>query len=235
MRVFFEHDPLLGWRHKPNHTGLFFQTEHETTLSYNSQGIRGPEYSINKPADEFRIAIIGDSFADGYTVEFEDLFSEVLKQQLIERTGRNVEVINFGVAGYSTDQELLLYQRKVKLYQPDITILMFQDNDVWFNSVEYLEAWGSGYKPLFRIDNGTLKLTNVPVPPPVPPRLGGVGKIKGVLHRNSSLYRLVVQKIKNTPRLYSLAHELRLADPPYDHGKHVFPKVYGVFRKTYSP
>ncbi|MCP4262240.1 MAG: hypothetical protein GY774_32775 [Planctomycetes bacterium] len=234
MRQFFEHDPLLGWRHKPNYTGLFSQIEHESTLSYNSQGIRGPEYSLAKPENEFRIAILGDSFADGYTVEFENLFSEVLEQRLIERTGQNVEVINFGVAGYSTDQELLLYQKKVKLYQPDLTILMFHDNDVWFNTMAYLPAWGSGYKPLFRIDNGTLKLTNVPVPPHVPHRSKGVGKIKDALHHNSSLYRLVVQRIKDIPKLYSLAVAMKLTDPPYDHEDNLIPKSYGIFRKTYS-
>jgi hypothetical protein len=230
-----EYDELLGWRHIPNRTSLFYQSEHETTLSYNSQGFRGPEYDVEKPADVFRIAVLGDSFAECYTVEFEDLFSEVLRQNLKEQTGRKIEVMNFGVTGYSTDQQLLLFQEKVKLYNPDLTVLMFHDNDVWYNTMEYYLAWGYRYKPKFQLKNEALSLTNVPVPVPRPSRTTPREKLKNFLYEHSSLYHLTKQKIKGIPALYALAVKTNITDTPYASEENLIPKEYGIFQKTYSP
>jgi hypothetical protein len=130
-KVCCEHDPQLGWRHVANRTVTFQAPEYSITERFNSRGVRGPEYSLEKDIDEYRIVVLGDSFAEGYTVEFEELFSEVLKQRLNEQGGRRVEVINLGVGGYSTDQEVLLYQIQGIHYRPNLVILMFHDNDVW--------------------------------------------------------------------------------------------------------
>jgi lysophospholipase L1-like esterase len=200
-------------------------------LHFNSQGIRGPEYSFAKSADEYRIVILGDSFAEGYTVEFEELFSEVLKRNLVEQTGQLVEVINFGVAGYSTDQELLLYQQKVKWYHPDLTIIVFHENDVWYNNQAYYGAWGRGKKPLFRIDNGELILTNFPIP-----RRTGHHTIKTTLNDHSYLYRWAKNQIKGNSTLYSIAVALKIAELPYSsEEKRLIPKEFGIFQQTYSP
>lgn len=43
--------------------------------------------------------------------------------------------MNLGVAGYSTDQALLLYQRLGPSLQAQRVVLLLFDNDVWFNSV----------------------------------------------------------------------------------------------------
>jgi len=91
-----EHDPLLGWRLVAGRTTEFSNPEYAITESFNSRGVRGPEYSLAKPPDEYRIVILGDSFTEGYTVEFEESFSEVLKRQLSEQTGWQIEVINLG-------------------------------------------------------------------------------------------------------------------------------------------
>ncbi len=147
-----EHDELLGWRHVPNRTVVFHQKEYEVTERFNSRGVRGPEYAIQKPQGEYRIVVLGDSFAEGYTVEFEELFSEILKKRLNERYQRPIQVINFGVAGYSTDQELLLFESEVKKYQPDLTILIFHDSDVSFNALKYYGSWQRGYKPVFVLE-----------------------------------------------------------------------------------
>lgn len=166
-QLFMEYDPLLGWRKIPNITGKHVTPEYSILESMNSRGIRGPEYPYEKRDNEYRILVLGDSFAEGYTVEFHELFSEVLKYRLnSNKTERYYEVINIGAGGYSTDQEFLLFQTEGKKYTPDLTILMFYDNDIWFNN--QAKYW-RGYKPLFQFnDDGTIRLTNVPVPKPDP-------------------------------------------------------------------
>ena len=95
---FCEYDPLLGWKHKTNIKNIFITDEYSVPLSFNSKGMRGPEHSYNKDKNEFRILILGDSFSEGYAVNFNELFSEVLKNKL-NGEGVGCEVINAGVRG----------------------------------------------------------------------------------------------------------------------------------------
>jgi lysophospholipase L1-like esterase len=165
-QLFVEYHPVLGWQKKAGFSGIHVGPEgiYRVRESMNSKGIRGPEYPYEKPPEEFRILFLGDSYAEGYTVEFQDLFSEVLKRRLLREQRRPVQVINAGTGGYSTDQELLWFTTEGIKYRPDLTVLLFCYNDVLFNTVD---RYWRGYKPLFRIDGDTLTLTNVPVPPPL--------------------------------------------------------------------
>ncbi len=158
--LFCEYDPLLGWRHKASTEGYYPIEANRVKESFNSKGIRGPDYSYEKKETAFRILILGDSFAEGYMVEFKDLFSEIIKSKLKGR-GIDCEVINLGTAGYSTDQELLLFQSEGEKYKPDLTVLMFYFNDIWYNSQS---VYWRGYKPLFKLKDGELFLTNTPLP-----------------------------------------------------------------------
>ncbi len=218
-RLFCEYDQLLGWRHKPNAANFHTTKEYSVKESFNSKGIRGPEYDYEKDENEFRIFILGDSFAEGYTVEFEDLFSEALKNELINKR-INCRVINSGTGGYSTDQELLFFQNEGKKYKPNLTIVMFYDNDTWFNN--QLKYW-RGYKPLFKLEDNNLVLTNIPIPKP------DIGKRKALQNQktkpffrdvkkwliyHSSLYNLIRDRVKKIGWLYRPAIKLHLAEEP---------------------
>jgi len=229
-KVCCEHDPQLGWRHVANRTVTFQAPEYRITERFNSRGVRGPEYSLEKGSDEYRIVVLGDSFAEGYTVDFEELFSEVLKQRLNEQERRRVEVINFGVGGYSTDQELLLFQNEGIHYHPDLVILMFHDSDVWYNAQKRYFPWRRGYKPLFCLKGDALHLTNVPVPI-LAEEASFQTQIQATFAHHSYLYRWIRDRVKNSSTLFSLAISLGLADP----GKTFIPKEYRVYQNPYSP
>ena len=175
---------------------------------FNSRGIRGPEYSYGQQNHQYRILVLGDSHAEGYTVDFEGLFSEVMKEWLNESAGKpKVEVINSGTRGYSTDQEFLFFKQEGKQYQPDLTILMFCHNDVWYNREPKMWRW---YKPLFKIEESRILLTNIPVPKP---DLISSDKIKQFLNEHFYLYRFVHDKIRHT-RFYSWLIKLGLVSFP---------------------
>src|SRR5579863_8512603 len=70
---FTEYDPLLGWRHTPNSSGELSNDEYHTEVKYNSKGLRGLDRPYTKPQNLFRIVVVGDSFADGYTVQVHPL------------------------------------------------------------------------------------------------------------------------------------------------------------------
>ncbi len=230
--LFCEYDPLLGWRKKPNVSALHKTHEYSTREQMNSKGIRGPEYSYSKDEDEYRILILGDSFAEGYTVEFKDIFSEVLKDELISK-GVRCQVINAGTAGYSTDQELLFFQSEGKKYHPDLVIVMFYENDVWYNNQP--KYW-RGNKPIFKHSNGRLVLSNVPVALPeisgmtkslrVKDRQTLFGNIKEDLYNRSCFYRLLV-RAKN-----KVAHRIVPAQKATSEN---IPEEFMIWQKTTSP
>jgi hypothetical protein len=161
-KLFTEYDPLLGWRKIPNFRGTHVQKEYTIIERFNSKGLRGPEYPYRKPDGEYRILILGDSFAEGYTVEFQDLFSELLKRQLNAELERRVEVINAGTGGYSTDQELLFFRTEGRKYEPDLVIVLYCDNDAPMNLKNYYNTWDRGQKPLFELTDGKLSLKSTP-------------------------------------------------------------------------
>jgi hypothetical protein len=220
-QLFMEYDPVLGWRKIPNFIGQHVTPEYAISEQMNARGIRGPEYAYEKRRDEYRILVLGDSFAEGYTVEFHELFSEVLKQRLNRHThDRYYEVINAGAGGYSTDQELLLFQLEGKKYRPDLTILLFYDNDVWFNNQP--KYW-RGHKPLFQLgDDGSLRLTNVPVPRPDPVLKPAApeGHVSTSpldatamwLSKKSYVYRFINERIEGTAFLHKLAIKIGLVE-----------------------
>lgn len=230
-----QYDPLLGWKKKPNAKVKHVTGEYNITEYFNSKGLRGPEYSYNKNNNEYRILILGDSFAEGYTVEFEELFSEVLKRILNKNPGNAYyETINSGTGGYSTDQELIFIQKEGINYNPDLTLLMFHDNDVWYNNQS--KYW-RGHKPIFTLQNGELFLTDASAHSPQSSnaskeiryvsREKRLHRIKTWLGKKSHLYRLTSERIKNIYFLSRLLIKLGLQDNPLE-------GEFGIYAKTYN-
>ena len=71
--------------------------------------------------------------------------------------GKRVEVLNFGVSGYGTAQELLMLRHYAWSYEPDAVILaFFRGNDPRNNSAE-LEPYK--VRPFFRLENSRAQHT----------------------------------------------------------------------------
>ena len=84
---------------------------------------------------------------------------------VLTRLDPDADYLNFGVPGYSTDQELLLLDPQVLGYAPDAVWLAFYlGNDLLDNALDYpLQA--DQAKPRFELlGDGSLVLGNVPVP-----------------------------------------------------------------------
>lgn len=97
---------------------------------YNPQRFKGPVMAVPKPWEVFRILCYGDSNTDGPKQgSWPEVLQEVLNQHPAP-SGRRYEVVNAGVAGYSSHQGLLRFQQEVKTYQPDLVIVSFGWNDV---------------------------------------------------------------------------------------------------------
>jgi hypothetical protein len=187
---FWKYDSLLGWAHKPGQEGTFETPQFHTFVRINENGLRDSPHSYERQNDMERILVLGDSFAWGYGVEESERFSQLLEQSL------DVEVINAGVSGYSTDQELLWYQSEGIKYETDLVILVLAGNDVGDNDRELVST--IYYKPRFVMEDGQL----VPIGYPVP-KTSPQGRFIYSLSQRSALAYFLVQRYFDLLSLYS--------------------------------
>lgn len=236
-RLFVQYDPLMGWVKIPGMQARHTTIEYDIHESFNSKGIRGPEIQYAKDPEEYRVLFLGDSFAEGYSVEFDELCSEVVRRNLADRGDRKYTVINAGTGGYSTDQEYLFFESEGRRYQPDVTVLLFCANDISGNS---LKTQYRGQKPLFKLAGGNLVLTNVPVPKPRPDTAfenehddSTFDRAKQWLFGHSYLYVRTRNAVVTNPWLYRLLIKHGLAEaPPYVYGENMLPEEFRYWSRT---
>jgi hypothetical protein len=134
---FYSPDQTRGYALRPGVEG-WFRKEGEAYIRINSDGLRDREHSTTKPPNTIRIAVLGDSYPEALSVSAEESFCFVMEKRLQECNafaGKTVEVLNFGVSGYGTAQELLTLREEVWKYSPDVVMLaMTTANDVVDNS-----------------------------------------------------------------------------------------------------
>ena len=140
------------WHHSP---------DVHVEFHINAQGMRAErDFDYAKPAGVRRIVCLGDSFTAGYEVQHEETFASVMERELGQR-GQRVEVLNAGVSGFSTAEEVLYLERELYRYAPDCVVLSFFSNDLADNLRTGLFAVESGtavaraerYVPLGRLGN----------------------------------------------------------------------------------
>jgi hypothetical protein len=130
-------DPTLGWSLRAAKSGWYAGEGGRVRIAINPAGFRDREHLLDKPDPVYRIAVLGDEYSEAMRVALRDTWWWRLEPELQRcdfQPGKLVEVLNFGVAGYSTAQELVLLQTKVMRYAPDLVLLQFSADDVIDNS-----------------------------------------------------------------------------------------------------
>lgn len=134
---FYKTDLSRGYSLRPGMQG-FYRKEGKSLVRINSEGLRDREHDKEKPANTIRIALLGDSYAEALQVPMVDAFWSVMERDLdqcVSSSGKKAEVINFGVSGYGTAQELITLREHVWDYAPDIVLLaVTTNNDITDNS-----------------------------------------------------------------------------------------------------
>jgi len=124
-----QRDPLVGRRFEPNLARHIYNYEIEgpVFLRTNQLGFRGKDVSADKPENVRRVAVLGDSYTAAMAMTDEQTFCGQMEQLLNEEPNSKFkwEVLNFGIFGSGTGQELALYRHLVKNLNPDIVIVAF--------------------------------------------------------------------------------------------------------------
>lgn len=136
---FYVYDENTGAALRPGAKG-WWRKEGQAYIKISSDGLRDVEHAKEKPPNTVRIAVLGDSYAEAFQVARENTFWFITGNLLNQSScfdGKEVEVINFGVSGFGTAQQLEMLRHRVWDYSPDIILLAFlTGNDIRNNSRE---------------------------------------------------------------------------------------------------
>jgi len=134
---FYRLDEERGHALIPHFSGVWSH-EGRGEVKTNSDGLRDGEHIVPKPPQTYRIAVLGDSFAEAIQVDASQAFWAVMERELAQcpaLAAQRVEAINFGVGDYGTAQQLLTLKTQVGKYEPDLILLqIFTGNDLVNNS-----------------------------------------------------------------------------------------------------
>jgi lysophospholipase L1-like esterase len=100
----------------------------------NSLGLKNREIGT-KPGHRFRILYLGDSLVWSGETSSGELYTQIIERTLNKDFGRgkgDFEVINAGVPGFTTYQELEFLKEYGLDMQPDLVVLGFVFNDVYY-------------------------------------------------------------------------------------------------------
>jgi lysophospholipase L1-like esterase len=126
------HHPYLVYKPRPRQQIAGPYAGREATIGINAQGFRGRDWTIAKAPGTARLVVLGGSAAFGHGALSDDaVFAAVLERLLRER-GRKVEVLNAGVMGYQSTQELVLLATELLDYAPDALLVFDGWNDCFY-------------------------------------------------------------------------------------------------------
>jgi len=123
-----------------------------TDISINSHGFRGREYALAKPQDVYRIVVLGDSITFGNNLPENKNYPARLENIFINN-GKQAEVLNLGLGGYDTLQEVATLQDVGLQFSPDRVILGYCINDIGIASgnLNYIKRLKNYGQSIYRL------------------------------------------------------------------------------------
>lgn len=210
----FELHPVTGYRYIP---GLHARVPHEGggyLVQCNGAGFRSRhEPTPHKPPGTFRIVVLGDGHVAGTGVDDAARFTDRLERQL----GGSVEVLNLGLPGSGTDQQLLAFRQYGRDIEHDLLLLCPQVENILRNLEGHAPVPSSDPqadpdappllpKPRFSLEGDELVLHPPPTEPPAqtfdgpapPPSL-----VRGLLRR------MTAEVDKKVPGFHAFTRRVR--------------------------
>jgi hypothetical protein len=119
----------------------FVDTRSRWSKPTNSRGYRDDEHAQAKPGGVRRLVCLGDSFAWGAGMEYDDAFPKRLERALARRRGERWEAVNLALPGMNTVEQAAQLREEGLLYSPDVVVLGYVLNDAEDeNSIEARRA-----------------------------------------------------------------------------------------------
>lgn len=114
----------------------------DTPQPTNNFGFSGGEWSLERAPNNRRVALLGDSIAQGMGVDLNHTFGALLEHRLnVEHPGgalQRFEVLNFAVTSYTLTQVLDVAVEDVPRFKPDVYMLSLTELAFFRNWDEHL-------------------------------------------------------------------------------------------------
>jgi hypothetical protein len=186
----------------------FWHTNRDGTWKFvtNSQGFRSYEdFHVEKPPGIFRVIALGDSETEGFEVRQRYTYPAVLERYL-RKNDIKAEVLNTGISGFGTSEELIYLENEGIKYRPDAVVLGFFANDFDDNI----------RSDIFRIEDNNLVIANKSYIPGVKilDALNTAAPLRW-LSENSYLYSFVLNTVWDTAKLALLRSSVYLRETEF--------------------
>lgn len=166
-RQIFRYHPEFGWWHVPNIKANIPLGRTFHTVRTNSLGMRSDrEYPLERQPSRKRIVALGDSYLAGDGVS-----NGVRATDLLEARHPSLDILNFGLNGSGTDQQLLIFEKLASRFEVDAYIWFFCVENIGRNTYQCFPSYNFKEhlvvyrpKPYFDLNEQQLTLHHVPVP-----------------------------------------------------------------------
>lgn len=179
---------------------------HLAEITHDSRGYRGPERSLDKRPDTFRILALGDSITYGAGIPFERTYPQVL-EALLGGAAAGVEVWNGGTIGYNARQEAIWLERAGLAMHPDVVLIAACANDLGPRQLESTTRDGTIIREYA---------------PPLVPLVLGAGPLARAISERSALARLANRA---AARLSSAAASAPILDPQANENAAAYARI----------
>jgi len=165
LRMTLEYHETFGHWFVPNLRAYVPHERSHYAVVTNSRGMRSSREYAPSSDGRRRVLVFGDSFTAGDGVNNEERFTD-----LLEANDDGLEVLNFGLSGSGTDQQLLVCQHFAPQFGGDVILvcpLVENINRIAARYRPVIERNGVEPmilpKPYFTLEGGRLALHGVPV------------------------------------------------------------------------
>ncbi len=125
----YRHHPFMHFEAAPGYDGKALTAA--ARIRHNGLGFRGPMPAVPKPQGTFRIVCMGESTTYCEALADDETYPAQLEREFRKRLpGRTIEVVNAGVAAYTSAHNIANFVFKVQGLQPDLVVYYYTINDI---------------------------------------------------------------------------------------------------------
>ncbi len=151
LKTYVGPEPETGNIYNWNHYNDSLNRANQKFAEGNPHHFTDRPRNIEKDSGVFRIAVLGDSFVWGDGLPYDSAWSHKLEQKILAKYP-NVEVMHWGINGWSTKDELAFYLADGRKYKPDLLIIGFVDNDPDMGRFQHMDPhFRENYWYLYKI------------------------------------------------------------------------------------